>query len=261
MNEKQFIYRVTVKGRSLSDQGLTLPAPLDYSSILAVLDRSGDPLVVRSYLAGYLAHVVDGWLAQLETDGLIERVAAPAREPATPALASARAALEGAALDDEISFADLSLSRLGVYVSNERVAQRQPTRKPAGETIAIVLEDDPDQLALAKLRLVTAGYTVVGADSVQAFYRRLQGTTPDVAFLDVNLPDGDGFEVLAALRQDPTYAELPIVMVTVRSEPQDIARGLALGADGYVTKPYGRNTLEYVVRYVIKQEIQPLAAA
>ena len=85
--------------------------------------------------------------------------------------------------------------------------------------MTIILEDDPDQLALAKLRLATAGFRVVGAENVKAFYEALQNITPDAAFLDVNLPDGDGFEVLAGLRKDPAYAELPIIMVTVRSEP------------------------------------------
>jgi len=127
--------------------------------------------------------------------------------------------------------------------------------------VTIILEDDPDQLALAKLRLATAGFRVVGAENVKAFYEALQNITPDAAFLDVNLPDGDGFEVLAGLRKDPAYAELPIIMVTVRSEPADIAKGLTLGADGYVTKPYGRNTLEQVLSGVMKREATASAMA
>ena len=45
-------------------------------------------------------------------------------------------------------------------------------------------------------------------------------------------------------------------VLTVRTEQEDIARGLSLGADGYITKPYGRNTLDYVLRYMLKQEIE-----
>jgi DNA-binding response OmpR family regulator len=67
--------------------------------------------------------------------------------------------------------------------------------------------------------------------------------------------------VLAGLRKDPAYAELPIIMVTVRSEPADIAKGLTLGADGYVTKPYGRNTLEQVLSGVMKREATASAMA
>ena len=85
----------------------------------------------------------------------------------------------------------------------------------------------------------------------------MQKRTPDAIFLDIGLPDGDGFDVLATLRQHPSCAPLPIILLTAKSEPEDVAKGLALGADGYVTKPYGKNTLDYVLRYVMKQEISP----
>jgi len=155
----------------------------------------------------------------------------------------------------ETSFADTSLTRLGAYVNYERTSKRKPIGKTTAETIALVVEDDPDQLALAVLRLNAAGYATQTADSVRSLYHRLQRRVPDALFLDVGLPDGDGFEVLASLRRNPAYADLPIIMLTVRTEPEDIARGLSLGADGYITKPYGRNTLDYVLRYTLKQEI------
>ena len=170
----------------------------------------------------------------------------------------------------ETSFADTSLTRLGAYVNYERIVRRAPSLKSVAETIALVVEDDPDQLALAVLRLNAAGYATQTADSVLSLHHRLQRRVPDAIFLDIGLPDGDGFEVLASLRRNPAYADLPIIMLTVRTEPEDIARGLALGADGYITKPYGRNTLDYVLRYVMKQEVgrpvgrpsaQPRAAA
>jgi len=247
MNQK-YTYRLTTKGRSLRAHGGSVPAPLDYASILGVLEQTGDPVAVRAYLTGYLTHLVEGWLARFEAEGLIERI------PLTQARPEPMPILEGEALEREISFADTSLTGIGVYISQQRLARRQPSQKAVADTVAIVLEDDPDQLALAKLRLATAGYRVVGAETVKAFHEALQNITPDAAFLDVNLPDGNGFEVLAGLRKDLNYADLPIIMVTVRSEPSDIAKGLTLGADGYVTKPYGRNTLEYVLSFVMKRE-------
>jgi two-component system, OmpR family, response regulator len=155
----------------------------------------------------------------------------------------------------ETTFADTSLTRLGAYVNYERISKRKASPKSVAETIALVVEDDPDQLALAVLRLNAAGYATQTADSVRALEHRLQRRVPDAIFLDIGLPDGDGFEVLASLRRNPAYADLPIIMLTVRTEPEDIARGLALGADGYITKPYGRNTLDYVLRYMLKQEV------
>jgi len=155
----------------------------------------------------------------------------------------------------ETSFADTSLTRLGAYVNYERISKRSPSAKSVAETIALVVEDDPDQLALAVLRLNSGGYATQTADSVRALHYRLQRRVPDAIFLDIGLPDGDGFEVLASLRRNPAYADLPIIMLTVRTELEDIARGLSLGADGYITKPYGKNTLDYVLRYVMKQEV------
>jgi DNA-binding response OmpR family regulator len=152
------------------------------------------------------------------------------------------AAKDSEHLARETSFADTSLTRLGAYVNYERISKRAPSAKTVAETIALVVEDDPDQLALAVLRL-------------NALHYRLQRRVPDAIFLDIGLPDGDGFEVLASLRRNPAYADLPIIMLTVRTEPEDIARGLSLGADGYITKPYGRNTLDYVLRYMLKQEV------
>jgi DNA-binding response OmpR family regulator len=77
---------------------------------------------------------------------------------------------------------------------------------------------------------------------------------PDLLLLDVMLPDGDGFEVLSKMRRHQTLGSLPIVMLTARTEPGDIGHGLALGADGYITKPYTKNILAEVINRVLKPE-------
>lgn len=155
----------------------------------------------------------------------------------------------------ETSFADISLSRLGVYINHERIGKLAPIGKSVADTAVLVVEDDPDQLALAALRLRTAGYGAHTADSVKALYRQLEKGMPDALLLDIELPDGNGFDVLGTLRSNPKYGRLPVLMVTSRTDPEDVAKGLELGADGYVTKPYSASTLEYVLRYVLKQEV------
>src|SRR5205814_10351557 len=112
-------------------------------------------------------------------------------------------------LEPEVSFADISLTRLGIYVSHQRIANRAPSMKRPTETMALVVEDDPDQLALAVLRLTVAGYPVKTADSVKALFQSLENALPDAIFLDIELPDGNGFDVLATLRQRPKYVHLP----------------------------------------------------
>src|SRR5919109_708130 len=69
----------------------------------------------------------------------------------------------------------------------------------------------------------------------------------DLLLLDVMLPDGNGFDILAQLRAFPEFATLPIVMLTVKAELGDIRKGLALGADGYLTKPYSTNQLAEII--------------
>jgi len=255
--EKKF-YRLTSEGRSLWARRETSPLPPEYRRILGLVDFTGHPEVMRSYLARYPARVVDEWLTEFETLRLIESISATEvglseisrkTEPPPFDVEDMRNS------ESEVSFADISLSRLGVYVAYDRIANRPASQKDPKSTVALIVEDDPDQLALAVRHLHAAGYAVRTADCVQALFRSLQQGTPDAIFLDIGLPDGDGFEVLATLRQHPSYTLLPIIMLTVRSEPEDVAKGLALGADGYITKPYGKNTLDYALRYVMKQAV------
>jgi DNA-binding response OmpR family regulator len=69
--------------------------------------------------------------------------------------------------------------------------------------------------------------------------------------LDVSLPDADGFAILERIRANPRIAKMPVVMMTGKSEVTDVARGLALGADGYVTKPFDMNGLINAVNSVL----------
>lgn len=256
MGKERKYYRLTSEGRSLWSRRESLPLPPDYRRVLGMVEFAGYPEVIRSYLARFPGGVVDEWLTEFEALRLIESISAEdvgleeiARkvEPPPMELDDPRAS------ESEVSFADISLSRLGVYVSYDRIVNRPANRKDPKFTVALVVEDDPDQLALAVLRLTQAEYAVRTADSAKAMFEALRRETPDAVFLDIGLPDGDGFEILSRLRMHPAYTHLPIIMLTARTEPEDVAKGLALGADGYITKPYGRNTLEYALRYVMKQ--------
>lgn len=253
---KRTFFRLTSEGRALWSRRDELAMPEEYRRVLALVEADGHKEVIRSRLARYPDEVVERWLNEFEATNLIEAIAAkPPKlsQIARKAKLSPLEAEEQRRFDDEADYADISLTRLGIYVSHERVRHRPPSRKVPRETIALVVEDDPDQLALAVLRLTSAGYRVHAVQTVKALLGSLGKQTPDAIFLDVMLPDGDGFEVLAMLRGHPAYALLPVVMVTVKAEPKDVSRGLALGADAYVTKPYGRSTLDYVLRYVLNQ--------
>jgi CheY-like chemotaxis protein len=258
-------FQLTAEGRSLWSRRDKLRLPLDYRRILGTVDFDGHREVIGANLARFPAQRVDEWLAEFEALNLIEPAELP-EEKTLPELAEEKSAPpieeeDREALPPEASYADMSLTRAGVYVNEWRVANRLPTTKSPAETTVLVVEDDPDQLALAMLRLTMARYPVKTATGVQELFRSLDEALPDAILLDVMLPDGNGFDALSAIRRHPRYAHLPVVMVTAETAPQSVSLGLELGCEGYITKPYGVNTLEYVLRYVLKQEVVSNGAA
>jgi DNA-binding response OmpR family regulator len=119
--------------------------------------------------------------------------------------------------------------------------------------VVLVVEDDADQATIAEVRLTMAGYQVRTVTRAKALSRYLrEEPRPDLMLLDVVLPDGNGFEILAQLRARPEFATLPIVLLTAKAELADIRNGLELGADGYITKPYSKNQLAEVIGRVLK---------
>lgn len=114
----------------------------------------------------------------------------------------------------------------------------------------LVVDDDPYLLELLEYTLRREGYTVVtAADGAQAL-RRFEADQPHIVLLDVNLPKLNGFEVCRRLRQ---AAATPIILLTARDEEEDVLRGLQLGADDYVTKPYSPKQLVARMRTVLRR--------
>jgi CheY-like chemotaxis protein len=146
-----------------------------------------------------------------------------------------------------------ALDRAGAYLSPDRLRNRQPIAKVPAEIVILIVEDDPDQAALANLRVGAAGYAVRVAPSCRELLEELRTRAPpDLVLLDIMLPDGNGFDVLTNMRRHPKLALLPVVMLTVLAKPEDVQRGLNLGADGYITKPYSKNILAQTLRSVLK---------
>src|SRR4051812_13166053 len=114
----------------------------------------------------------------------------------------------------------------------------------------LVVDDDADLLDLLGYALSRAGYTVLtAADGPQAL-RRYEAEQPDLVVLDGNLPKLNGFEVCRRMRQ---AAETPIIMLTARDEEEDVLRGLQLGADDYVTKPFSPKQLLARMKTVLRR--------
>ncbi|HXL76763.1 MAG TPA: response regulator [Burkholderiales bacterium] len=251
------VYRLTEEGRKAwESQDVAIPA--EYRRILWLIETEAHVDVVRGCLREYPDELLDEWLGELEELDLLrsKQTVVEYDLDLSAADAKARALVEEdtVRLDRDALEIGSRLARDGVYIAEERLMNRAGAEKPRAETVVLVVEDDPDQLALADLRVTMAGYVVRIADSVNALlHSLLDHGTPDILVLDVMLPDGDGFDVLAKMRRHPIYAMLPIVMLTARSDPEDIRRGLGLGADGYITKPYSKNILAGTIQRVLKQ--------
>jgi CheY-like chemotaxis protein len=252
-------FRLTQQGQALWRTRQSVPLPLDYRRILGLVEYSGHSNVIRSLLAKLSIHVVDGLLVEFQRLRLIEPVETPSPVPAALRMGNGEVQPiepeDQAAYDDLASYIDTSLSRLGVYVAIERALHRRGNSKLPGDTSVLVVEDDPDQGALACRRVRAAGYRVQALGCVGALYDHLERQVPDAICLDLDLPDGNGLDVLSRLRRHPSFTFLPMVLLTASKARKDIVKGLLLGADGYVTKSYAPDSLEYVLRYVLTQEI------
>jgi two-component system OmpR family response regulator len=254
--EKERVFRVTPAGRKAWEtQDVAVPA--EYRRMLWMMDFHGHASVIDDLMRRYPKHMLDDWLAEMEELRLIEEAQVRESEDTHPSFSAHDAdqtiTMDLARLREESESAGTALARTGAYVAADRVSLRPAGHKAPSDTVVLIVEDDPDQLALADLRVSMAGYKVRVAKSVNTYLQSmLDEGAPDLLLLDVMLPDGNGFDVLAKIRRHPVLCSLPVVLLTAKDEAGDIGKGLLLGADGYVTKPYTKNILTDVIRRVLK---------
>jgi CheY-like chemotaxis protein len=148
------------------------------------------------------------------------------------------------------------LAKSGFYVAMARHAQGGPVMPHEGPRHTIlVIEDDPTLLKLVVEVLNTAGFKTRTARNRAEINAEInKSPLPDLLLLDVTLPDADGFQILERVRAAPKLAKMPVIMMTARSDVADISHGLALNADGYVTKPFKINALISAVGTVLGLE-------
>ena len=121
----------------------------------------------------------------------------------------------------------------------------------------LIVDDDQDLLALVGFALRQAGFVVVEAGDFATAMRVFLAESPDLAVLDINLPGGSGFAICEAIRK---RSRIPVMMLTVRGEEEDIVRALELGADDYLTKPFSPRTLLARVKALLRRAgIEPAA--
>lgn len=102
-----------------------------------------------------------------------------------------------------------------------------------------ILEDDENIREIESYTLRTNGFEVKDFELPQAFYNALASKKPDLIILDIMLPGEDGLTVLKTLKENAAYAEIPVIIISAKTAELDRVKGLDLGADDYLCKPFG----------------------
>ncbi|HXM82821.1 MAG TPA: response regulator [Burkholderiales bacterium] len=224
---------VLIDGRASVAQIIPAASSLTPAAVVATLQKLA--------INGYIASAADITIDAIDTgDFFTKALPAPAAGSASPQAASES--------DAGLS----SLQRNGYYV---RIARRAATARAlaAGEKIHVVVVEDDAQLGkLLRMMLSMEGLVpriASNRDEILAALR--QAPKPDLVLLDVMLPDVDGFEVLARIRQHDALKSVLIIMLTAMTTREAVLKGLILGADGYITKPFDLEVLLKAVKTVL----------
>ena len=144
-----------------------------------------------------------------------------------------------------------SLQRAGFHVEIAR--ERTPAQRRPGQALnVVVVEDDPQLASFTSTLLELSGFAVRhAANRAQVVQEIRRPPRPDLILLDVVLPDADGFDILLRVRQHPVLCEVPVIMLTGKATREAVLKGIANGADGYITKPFEPHALLRAVRTVL----------
>lgn len=118
---------------------------------------------------------------------------------------------------------------------------------------ALVVEDEDDIATLLEFSLRKAGFMVTCAKNLSEARAQVKKALPDVVVLDWMLPDGEGVAWLHAVRADARTAHLPVLMLTARAQEKDKLKGLEIGADDYITKPFSPKELMARINTVLRR--------
>lgn len=124
----------------------------------------------------------------------------------------------------------------------------------------LIVDDEPITIRLVRAALAKTGYEILSASNGREAFESIQAKKPDLIILDVMLPDINGFEICARLRQDPLTKMLPVMMLTTLNTVEEKVKGFQAGADDYLPKPFSPDELLMRVQVLIRRS-EPLIEA
>jgi two-component system, OmpR family, response regulator len=248
------IYKLTPKGSNELKGGATGLTPHELELIVLIDGRRqvsaitklatiGDPAEIGGLLENLLRK---GFIAVAspmeETDLRLQYFFAARQSPQPSEQATASAA-------EEAATGASTLRDMGYYVS---IARRARTRATTGPLTVLIVEDEPLVAKYLKALVEMEGLIPRLASNREEIIAELRTPpVPDLVIMDVNLPDTNGFDVLQRMKTYARFADVPVVMVTTQATRESVMKGLALGADGYITKPFEVDILVRGLRAVL----------
>ena len=119
----------------------------------------------------------------------------------------------------------------------------------------LLVDDEPNIVLSLQFLIEQAGYQALVARDGEAALRAVEEHRPDLVLLDVMLPKRDGFDVCETIRAKPEWNDIRIVMLTAKGRDSEREKGLALGADAYITKPFStREAMDQIKRFLDDDE-------
>lgn len=119
--------------------------------------------------------------------------------------------------------------------------------------LVYIVEDDTSIRELEMYALKNANFSVMGFEDGASFLKELDKRIPDIILLDIMLPQGDGLQLLNQIRSTAQYSDIPVIMVTAKTSEIDAVKGLDMGADDYIAKPFGVMELVSRVKAILRR--------
>lgn len=238
------IYVLTDKGSGEIRGTATVLTPAEIELLICIDGRTSVGQIKKMKLT-IPAGDVDGILARLIRKDLVQIYTDQASAPLDiSALFTSTgkfqvSATELSLVDSEATAGATSLQSKGYYVRIARRAAVKRERPRDRKLAAIIIEDEPMLAKFLRTYLSLENFDArVASNRKEIIAEFGKPPVPDLVLLDVHLPDADGFNVLQKIRQHPALRAVPIIMLTAEATREAVLKGLAGGADGYMTKPF-----------------------
>ena len=242
------VFSLTAKGKELLRGSVTALSAVELEILVRV-----DGVLTRSQIQAGMPAVPPETFADLFRKLLDQRLLAVIEaDPLALQMQASLDLLTGSGRQAKADSGASSLKTSGFFVEIAR--ERLPTRQrvPGEVLYAVVVEDEPILAKFIQSYLSFEGFEVrLAGNRAEIVTELRRPPVPDVILLDVLLPDADGFDVLQRLRQNQAFKGVPIIMLTGKATREAVLKGMAGGADGYVTKPFEADSLMRAVRTVV----------